>query len=443
VNDVEGPLRSDEIVSFIRDEPAEEDFFQTHGRLARAIAVAIRTTPDLRVIGLLGRWGSGKSTVIRHLKEELSGASEKGADAIHVFTYDAWLHQHDPVRRSFLESLLQYLINEKLTSEATWKENLLELTGHVEKTDITQTPLLTNDAKWLFVSLLPVPIAIGLLDLETIQGAWGETKTQAAVVSFWLALAFLMIPLLIILWRYSLNKSRNKDTGEVTPILPILMNRSVERTRSITLRSPDPTSIEFGRMFREIMADAVRPNERFVFVVDNLDRIAESEALQIWATIRSFFLKTSENEATHEASMPVVILPVDTHALERMFALSENEKMAKELVRSFVNKTFDITFEVSEPVMSDWRAYLDLKLQVVFGSVLRSTWTFWTRHFFEEHLPSTSIKVTPREINKLVNRLAALYLQWRDESIQFEVLAYYAIRGEGAASGRADRLSEQ
>jgi predicted KAP-like P-loop ATPase len=162
VNDIEAVPKPEVFVSFIRDEPAEEDFFQTHGRLAKAIAGAIRTNPELRVVGLLGRWGSGKSTVVEHLKRELGSGAAKGAGAVHIFSYDAWLHQSDPVRRSFLESLLRFLIEGDWTSAETWEEQLLELTGQVEKTDVKQTPILTNDAKWIFLSLLPVPIAVGL-----------------------------------------------------------------------------------------------------------------------------------------------------------------------------------------------------------------------------------------------------------------------------------------
>ena len=91
-----------EALQFIRDEPADFDFFQTHTALAKAIAQSIISNPLLRTIGLLGRWGSGKSTVLLQLEKELKRAAP---EKFHIFTYDAWLHQHDPVRRSFIEEL--------------------------------------------------------------------------------------------------------------------------------------------------------------------------------------------------------------------------------------------------------------------------------------------------------------------------------------------------
>lgn len=431
-------------VSFIRDEPAEDDFFQTHGRLAAAIAAAVRADPGLRVVGLLGRWGSGKSTVIRLLKKELEvGGATAGGNTVHVFTYDAWLHQSDPVRRSFLESLLTYLIDNGFTPSNKWTETLLDLTGHVERTEVSQTPVLTTDAKWIFVSLIPVPLAVGLLDLSTIKEAWGDQWTTAGFLTFWLAMIAFAAPFFTTAARYLINKRRNPESTR-TPLFPILMNRSVERIKSVTHRSPEPTSIEFGSTFRQIMEDAVVGDRRFVFVIDNLDRLAEEEALKIWATVRSFFLKDSENDTAPVGRIqPVVILPVDTHAIERMFALSEDEAIASERARSFINKTFDITFEVSEPVMSDWRAYLQKQMEVVFGERLQPTWVFWTRYFFEQSLTASTIRVTPREVNKLINRLAALFMQWDGEGIDFETLAYFAVRGPEAQNSVLDFISDQ
>jgi hypothetical protein len=46
---------------------------------------------------------------------------------------------------------------------------------------------------------------------------------------------------------------------------------------------------------------------------------------------------------------------------------------------------------------------------------------------FERALPETQTTVTPREINQLVNAIAALFLQWRDE-VAVEVMAVYVIR---------------
>jgi len=102
----------DPVLNFIRDEPASEDQFGSHARLARAIASVIRTQKDLKVVGLLGAWGSGKSTVVKLVQDDL--AKDDGNAKVYCFSYDAWLHQSDPPRRSFLETLIKFLMDHKL-----------------------------------------------------------------------------------------------------------------------------------------------------------------------------------------------------------------------------------------------------------------------------------------------------------------------------------------
>lgn len=426
-------------VTFINDEPAEEDFFRTHTRLARAISAAIRSNPKLKVIGLLGRWGSGKSTVIHHLKAELSGEPSK---PFRVFTYDTWLHQSDPVRRSFLESLHANLIEQKIGSVEVWRPRLEELSGHVETTEIQQTPVLTRDAKWILASLTPLPIAIGLLDLDTVKEAWGSDWTLAGFVAFWLAVTFLALPVLTTIIRYQINKTKGAQSAE--SFLPLLLNRSVEKITSKTFRSPEPTSIEFGTVFRDVMSEVAKEGIRLVIVIDNLDRLAESDSLQMWATIRSFFLSSHHTDNVgHEPYHPIVILPVDSHALERMFALDNDPDTAKELAASFINKTFDITFTVSEPVLSDWRDFLSRQLGIAFRNGLTEARVHWARRFLEEAARAPKVRITPREINKYVNRVASLYVQWHNEGIPFEILAYYAANVADIESGVLKFVTDQ
>ena len=63
-------------IRFLQDKPADQDFFGTHKDFAEAVASALATNPELRTIGLLGKWGSGKSTVLRELKGNIRSSSE-------------------------------------------------------------------------------------------------------------------------------------------------------------------------------------------------------------------------------------------------------------------------------------------------------------------------------------------------------------------------------
>jgi len=414
-------------VKFLLDEPATDDFFDTHSRLAAAVAAAIRSNPEVKIIGLLGRWGSGKTTVVEHLKA-LFEAND--SEQIRVFTYDAWLHQSDPIRRSFLESLLRFVITQKLSKDPkVWQERLAELSGHVEKSETEQSPILTQDAKWILSSLLPVPVAVGLIGLDTIKEAFGSDTTTAGVMAFWVSVAFLLLPMIVTSFRYHINKIKGT---EAPSFLPILMNRSVQKITSKTSRNPEPTSIEFGKLFRDIMSEISSEDKRFVFVIDNLDRVEGRESIQMWATIRSFFLKSTSTEyQEHENYHPIVVLPIDKTAIEKMFDAGNG---SNEFSESFMNKTFDITFEVNRPVMSDWRAFVAKQMKYVFGLGFSEDLIFLTRTYYEERLNSEKYDVTPRDINKIINKIASIYIQ-RGSEIDFQCIAYYAINQKNIDKG--------
>ena len=109
---------------FISNQPCGKD--KTEGnsqkRLSNAIAEHITSTDSRetnnnipRIIGLKGEWGVGKSNVIRQLQE-----NEKIKSDYYIFEYDAWGHQEDLQRRSFLETLTTELIDKGLlTGEIT------------------------------------------------------------------------------------------------------------------------------------------------------------------------------------------------------------------------------------------------------------------------------------------------------------------------------------
>ena len=454
-------------VRFIRDIPADDDFFSTHTRLAGAIVRAIDENKEIKVIGLLGRWGSGKSTVVNKVVELLEDRKDSG---FRVFMYDAWLHQSDPLRRSFLESLIGALVKTEPSAIAKgkWSRELKRLSNPIEDSSTIETPTLTLDGWLLGASLLAVPVGVGLINFETLQEGLGKTSTPLGSGILAVASALILMPVItwlsLYLWRRPWHKFFSRQEGVFTSsfralraangepmrILQIFEEGQAKHTTTRTFRSTEPTSLEFGRMFQEIMREAADGGHRLVILIDNLDRVAEEEALGMWATIRSFFLASHETEdVTYESFHPTVILPIDRHAVETLFGASEDKggrKEARDRARSFMDKTFDVTFEVTEPVHSDWRDFLDHQMRWMFNSDYQARWGFWTRRLFESELVRQQAEaesedgrplaiVTPREINKLLNRIGALYLQWGETKIPVEVMALYVIRRDDIDRG--------
>ncbi len=95
------------------DAPTAQDSFGSHDRIAEALFQLVEHEKGGQTIGLEGDWGSGKSSVIRLLSEKVISTADRA-----VFVFDAWTHQGDPLRRAFLESLIELLrISRNVTAD--------------------------------------------------------------------------------------------------------------------------------------------------------------------------------------------------------------------------------------------------------------------------------------------------------------------------------------
>lgn len=424
-------------VKFIKDEPSETDFFGSHGRVAAAISDVIGEDNGINVVGLLGPWGSGKSTVVSQIQKQLGTTR----DNIHFFSYDAWLYQNDPPRRSFLEALIQNLVHNALSDEGQWQDRLADLSGRSEETVTETSRKLSLTGKWIIGSLALVPI--GTIVLGRALDPRNMTDAPWMMIGgIGLTLApVIMAALFYFCWRpwrkswfRGIFKSefwtQHRDQYANQSIFALLTNQSVERAEKKTKISPEPSVTEFRTVFRDVLKSLRSKRERLVIVIDNLDRLAEAEAVELWATIRSLFLGSELNDQQREElTVPSIILPIDEGSVQRMFRASGHGNDAIELARSFMDKTFDVSFYISDPVMSDWRAFLREKLEQALGDAATDERMYWATKFVEEHASAgtTSGRVTPRSLVKLVNAVGILIKQWGDGSINFLSMVFFAL----------------
>lgn len=450
--------------TFILDAAADKDSFQSHGRIAAAIARVIQTNKDVKLIGLLGSWGSGKSTVVKLLCNELAS---KGAAEDLVFTYDAWLQQNDPPRRAFLEGLLHFLSEKVQANKKDWKDKLEKLNRRLEENTTTTVPRLTWPGTLMVLSLLLIPIGARFTTVDWYKAAFGDGAPIPGSEFTWRNLdwpsvllngpgiqhlvpharaiflggvVMCLFPLLLgavfyACWRPTWNVFtakfwtwdnwlKHKGRHANDSILALYMNRETRTDYTRILRDPEPSAIEFQDAFREIIGKTIASDRRLIIVIDNLDRLPAEDALGMWATIRSFFLGSESGLAERRTRYhPVVILPIAQDALARLYKSKGGDGAL--LARSYMDKTFDLTFHVSRPVLTKWSEFLEAQMARVFGSDVPLQWSFVTARFYDRYSsrPDAS-PITPRAINTLVNSIAATWLMWRDR-VEFASVAYY------------------
>ncbi len=421
----------------LTDLPADKDAFGAHERVARAIADVVRTEDGGRTIGLEGGWGAGKSTVVKLLEQKLAGDADSAA-----WIFDAWAHEGDPLRRSFLEGLSQALGARSWVDAKRWAEKREELANRRRVEETKTSPNLTRLGKILSLSGLCVPLGIALV------------AANAGPAGLAMGVLFSGAPLLLIAVAWAACRLDWTPVQELLAIAgnaeneaegfewAVLVQSAVTRHQTTTVQTPDPTSVEFGQTFATLLEEALpdeKPERRFVIVVDNLDRVAPADALSIWSTLQTF-LQPSEHSPPSWLSRLWVLMPYDRTGIRRLWQsrtqggshpdppLSTSE--GEDLTEFFLDKRLQVRFEVPPPVLSDWHGYLDKLLKQAFP--LHDPAEFHAAYrLYASRMDRKGTAPTPRDMKLYVKGIASLHWQRQDEFPLAHLGYYYLLRRDG------------
>lgn len=425
----------------LSDAPADEDAFGGHGRVAEALDYLIRDEDGGKAIALEGPFGSGKTTVIRLLQEKLDDVNNRRDVDTRIFIYDAWEHQGDPLRRSFIESLIEFVRDEEYgwAEKKAWEKDKERLARRQETTEKTTKPKLTSLGRRVAVTLFMSPLGLLIVN-NFISDDDGSLQTSSPEVFLWiLGLIIFVIPLILIGCAL---------LGGEDPFY-VLVKKTHQYEEIKTIRTPDPTTIEFQDIFKRIISETLSMKDRrLIVVVDNLDRLPPEQAISTWATMRTFF-RSKEEDLNGPLQRFWLIVPINFGALQRIFKDSAQEgdettvrpqsNGRKEsnitgkvtLGEEFARKTFDTVFRVAPPVLDDWQKFMKDQLEEAFiyddeGRPTRGEFHSVYRLYRLRRVSKGAVP-TPREIKVFINRISALYRQW-GVKIELPILALYQLR---------------
>jgi len=447
----------------LSDLPADDDAFGSHKRVAQAIVNLIKEEEGGKTIALIGAWGSGKSTVVNFLKNELQDFRDTA-----VFVFDAWAHEGDPLRRSFLERLVGFLgqdgngwlKDKKKSDKERWDKKLKQLSNAFEETEIKSTPYLTWPGRFMIPSTLLLPVGYILLNVFLSNNNSNSPITWLPKwLPVWLLGVILIIsPLIIVFmtylywrptWRFWRQEFWNKHRSphKNDSVFYLFAKNVREIVESKTVRTPDPTSIEFQKFFRETIVEALRDEGRsLVITIDNLDRLNTKEAISIWATMRTFFEFDESSRRPAWVKRLWLLVPFSPQAPQRLWKkltayeekkegenngqgtskepVEEKSLAQKSLAEEFVDKTFQVVFQVPLPVMSDWKDFFKKELIEALPKHDKDSYAIY--RIFEKKRSDSYRPPTPREIKLFINKLGAYHRIWHDE-IPLSIQAWYVL----------------
>lgn len=438
----------------LSDDPTASDAFGTHKKIADLLHEEIVRSDEGRSIALVGDWGSGKSTVIEILREDLGGDS---GTPTHVFIYDAWSHQGDSLRRAFLDDFITSLngfLTEKQRSNAVDR-----VWNRTETTTTTREPILRRHAKIMLLSLVLVPLGMKLFPLTSDSGDipwyWAFPWINFLLLMLIVApvlFAFLFGAINCWVKEPSIRRFVFGDSYEDRnfSVLSLFVEKTQGEVERREIKSPDDSIGTFREVFSEIVNDVhSRQNDlRIVIVIDNIDRIPAEEAREFWSTMQTFF-SDGGGLRRPQRKRYWLIAPFSVEALSFIFGdhasgtatpmkgglITDNDNPnsdvptedAKVRAKAYIDRTFGLAFHVPPPILSNWRKYLLSCLQKAFVEHEKPDLEA-VRDIYDYARTGTGF-ITPRDIKLFVNSLVALYRQRGDE-IPLPMMAAYHLHRE-------------
>jgi len=341
----------------IQDKPCGSDKSEGKSQtlITEAIKKYIRSTDGgaassdaRRIIGLEGGWGTGKSNVIKQLEKSLDSD-------YYFFLYDAWGHQEDLQRRSFLELLTSELIDKQLLvgeieittinggkKTVPWSEKLKYLLARKTETKTEKYPLLNKSMVAILLATVFTPIFVQFGNIPD-NGHW---------LSYLLPIVPTLLMLVFIVYDIVKNK---RDVNYIFA----LYNGKIESDVCYeTINENEPTVIEFKKWMQNVN-DNIR-ERKLIIVFDNMDRLPAEKVKQLWSSIHTFF---SEGEFKNIW----VIIPFDKNHLELAFDEENDKKEETQLTKHFINKTFPVVYEVRPPIITDFKKIFFELYEEAFG----------------------------------------------------------------------------
>lgn len=392
------------------DLPVASDAFSGggHHRTAESLANTIQEFDDqTRSIGLEGKWGSGKSTIVEIAKSILDTAN--GGRKYHVFTFDLWTNQTSSFRRAFLESFLSWL--EGIDSS---KAHFVEMTRDKIRDKTIDTR--TNNVKvfsgfglialafllilpWLYMWMSPFALK---------HGTPVAPLTQVASVLF---AAMLLTTTIVAIKTYRELKSSEKNATWKTALSNTLsmFSKDAQITHvKQNIREADPTQNEFELTLKEIMSSFQTKSRRIIVVFDNIDRLPPDKITEAWSDIRSV-LSSSRYDDSFSKKLTVIVPYERNHILRAMYADSDINAVHKDDV---FRKSFDAIFFVAPPVVSDSVEFFNKKLQEALSDHFNDDVAYRVFKIFD--LSRVDEAATPRQVIAFINSITTLWEQWGD-----------------------------
>ncbi|WP_299111422.1 P-loop NTPase fold protein [uncultured Winogradskyella sp.] len=403
---------------FLSSSPTGDDIFEgkSQDKISNTIFNLIKdkSLPN-NVIGLEGKWGSGKSNVIENIRSKFD-TCDLNYD---FFTYDAWGHQEDLTRKTFLEELIfQLKDGKKFKGKTDWEQELKKLLSKTSTKNTYRFPKIKF--YWILITASILLFSfLGVL-LEDFFPKVDENRMTFFLSKYLAPLSLFIYGIYEMIMEYR-EFDKNEETKKIKwkerlkRLFYVFSGSDIESTELENVLEEEPSVRQFKVYFEKILNDL--KSEGLIIVFDNMDRLSDStKVLSLWSSIYTFFSEEKKSNVW-------VIIPYDKEHLSSHFGQEKDENENR--TENFIGKTFSTIFRISPPVLSDWKKFFNIKFKEAFGNLFKDDEIDFISSLYEIILDSKNRR--PRDIITFVNHLVSLYMQ-HNSAIELKYLALFLLR---------------
>jgi len=423
---------SNDIYVLSKELPGEDLFDgKSHEHIANTILEQIKIGKS-KLIGIEGKWGSGKSNILSIIENKVVN-SEMNKKFI-FFSYNAWLHQNDEHRRVIPTELYElikekkYCINEKKSNELF---NYLKiLLGTVTETTVNRIPRFSWGMIIVFLEIIILPV------LNTIfSKAYEEDDIKLCQYIVIMVCSIFILPLILFLGMVLKNKFKNmrireackKSLIELFAIYQITETKEIEDTTITYTKEKNPILSDFKNFVFKLSSSI--SDKKMIIVFDDIDRMKKENIQDFWGTLHNFFVDSDYENI-------FVLVPFERNQIKSVFSdndNSENDRRGDE----YINKTFDVIYRVSLPILSDYNSFFKIKWENALGSIIDNGQYSRVFQIFD----MCSLNITPRNIITFINEFV-ITKQIFKNTIPDEYIALFIMHKDSILKNPTEKIIE-
>ena len=365
-------------IKFFSDQPIaadkEQDIRFGHLDIADNLKKIILNCPSPFTIGLFGKWGSGKTTILNALRKKLQ---DNNKDNIAVVNFDVWKYAGDSLRRTFLKEIVKQL---QKTSHLPKNYKLNERLEKSIQKIIENRKFVCN---WkLLLCLIGFILAISLFLYTKYPQNFGT----------YLSILFGSVTTISALFVWMIQQAITHEKLVV----------SSER-----LQDPYEFEEEFNKITKEISS------KNLLIIIDNLDRCIHNKAVELLSTIKTFLAKDTE---VYENNKCIFLIACDDEAikahLKSVYPKNQNDGSVEDSFSAdeFLRKFFNVSLRIPD--------FIDTELQLYTEDLLKEIDIPQFDSPDISYVITNAFRENPRQIKQFINILITnFYLaQGREEN---------------------------